>query len=56
MTELKDSLKYFLVFIGIIKHYKTILAIKTVVQLKDNLQQVIQLYVIFPLSKTDISL
>lgn len=40
MTELKDSLKCFLVFIRIIKPYTTVLVVETVVDLKGGLQRV----------------
>lgn len=40
MIELKHSLKYFLVLTVIIKHYKTILVVEIVAQLKDSLQQI----------------
>lgn len=36
MIELRDSLKCFLVLTVIIKHYKTILVVETVVQFKES--------------------
>lgn len=38
MIELRASLKYFLVLTTIIKHFKTIYVVETVLQLKDSLQ------------------
>lgn len=54
MTELKDSLKYFLVFLGTVKHYKTILVVETVVHLKDCVQKVNSIVCYFPSEQKDI--